>query len=108
MGLFSRKSKIYTTEEALKYANKNKGESYSFVEVPGGFQLISGTETKKRISDFQERRTQFRNQITGNGRLQSAGARNQLLETNYAKRVEEQYRAAQMYAKQNSQTEMDR
>ena len=108
MGLFSRRTKIYTPEEALKYANKNKGESYSFVEVPGGFQLISDTETKKRINNFQERRAQFKNQITENGMLQNSGVKNQLLNRVQDKSIDERYKAAEKYVAQNRQTEMDR
>ena len=104
MGLFSKKAKIYSAEEAWKYAHKNREKNYSFVEVPGGFKLISDSETKKIINDFQERREQFRNRITANG-IQN---KSQLLNRAQERIRNDGAKNTERYVTQNRQTEMER
>lgn len=85
-----KKSKVYTLKEAMEFIKNN--EEYSAVETIGGFKLVHLEKVKSeidlckqnnninRLSTIEQRRVQFRNELSQN--IEQPVITNQMLNPN--------------------------
>lgn len=73
MGLFNRKNKVYSLQEAMKLLKTGKYENYTTMPVGNGYKLVPEKEVSRHIESLkiqgntQTRREKFLNGMSGNG-----------------------------------------